>query len=482
MPESCRPGSDAMKSSGVLRASSAIGGLLLALLIAPAAQAVPSFARQTGMACEACHTVFPELTHFGRMFKANAYTIDNLKPVRGITATKEEMLALSGLPPISLMVQVSETNLAKAVPDGVGGGNVSQSDTAAFPQQISLFYAGKIAPQLGAFIQLTYGNDSGTIGIDNVDLRYASNRLLPGDRSLIWGITANNNPTVQDLWNSTPAFGYPYASSNAVVTSLAGAQIDGALGQDVAGISVYAMWNESLFGELGTYRSAKQGAANGLTGEAGPLDGTTSNVITGGAPYYRLAYEQQWGRNSLSVGVYGATFKLLPGGSPDAPGTLSGPANEFRDTAEDFQYQMIGEQHLVSVAGTRIREKMTLNASFAAGDTANLSDDLTTTRLTGTYFYKRKYGATVMLFSTTGSLDAGLYPAGTAPGAITSASGLPDTKGCMAELSYMPWLNTRLSLQSTQYTKFNGGGTDYDGFGRNASDNNSLYLLVWFNY
>jgi hypothetical protein len=456
---------------------------LVAMLAAPAAQAVPSFARQTGMACEACHTVFPELTHFGRMFKANAYTVDNLKPVRGVSATKDEMLALSGLPPISLMVQVSQTSLAKAIPDGVG---LSQSSSVAFPQQISLFYAGKIAPRLGAFIQLTYGNDAGSIGIDNVDLRWADNKLLPGDKSLIYGITANNNPTVQDLWNSTPAFGYPYASSNANVSPLAGTQIDGALGQDVAGVSLYAMWNESLYGEIGTYRSAKQGAdnMNSVTGAAGPLDGTNSNVITGGAPYYRLAYEHLWGRNSLSVGVYGATFKLLPGA--DGPGTLSGPANEFKDTAEDFQYQFIGDQHLFSLAGTHIREKMTLNASAADG--TNLNDDLTTTRVIGTYFYKRKYGATLGMFSTTGSLDAVLYPAddgGDPPSPLAvvgSANGLPDTKGWMAELSYMPWLNTRLSLQATQYTKFNGAGNNYDGAGRNAGDNNSLYLLVWFNY
>jgi cytochrome c553 len=206
---------------------------LAAWLAAPVARAVPSFARQTGMACEACHTVFPELTHFGRMFKANGYNIDNLKPVRGITATKEEMLALSGLPPISLMVQVSQTNLSKNLPEGTDLGT-SQSGTVAFPQQISLFYAGKIAPGVGSFIQLTYGNDSGSVGIDNVDLRWADNRLLADDRSLVYGIDANNNPTVQDLWNSTPAFGYPYASSNAAVPAIAGTQIDGTLGQDVA--------------------------------------------------------------------------------------------------------------------------------------------------------------------------------------------------------------------------------------------------------
>jgi hypothetical protein len=42
----------------------------LGMLTTPA-HAVPSFARQTGLACEACHTVFPELTPFGRQFKAN---------------------------------------------------------------------------------------------------------------------------------------------------------------------------------------------------------------------------------------------------------------------------------------------------------------------------------------------------------------------------------------------------------------------------
>jgi hypothetical protein len=43
----------------------------------------------------------------------------------------------------------------------------------------SLFYAGKIAPHLGAMAQLTYANDSGTIGIDNTDLRFAWIKILP---------------------------------------------------------------------------------------------------------------------------------------------------------------------------------------------------------------------------------------------------------------------------------------------------------------
>ena len=100
-----------------LSAGRALRALLpvLLLLAAPAAFAVPSFARQTGMACEACHTVWPELTHFGRVFKANGYILDNLKQVRGVTAQKEEILSLANLPPLSIMIQVSDTQFLSLI-------------------------------------------------------------------------------------------------------------------------------------------------------------------------------------------------------------------------------------------------------------------------------------------------------------------------------------------------------------------------------
>jgi hypothetical protein len=453
--------------------------LLLGLgLAAPVAHAVPSFARQTGMACEACHTVFPELTHFGRIFKANGYTLDNLKQVRDIDTAKQDMLSLSSLPPLSAMIQVSETWLNSPLPDGTGGPGHSQTATVGFPQQLSLFYAGKVAPHVGAFVQLTYSNDAGTIGIDNTDIRYANSFQFAHTNSLIYGVNVNNNPSVQDLWNSTPAWGFPYSGTNANVSPLAGTEIDGALAQDVAGISLYVMWNEALYAEVGAYRSAKQGVTNPLTGAAGPLDGTVSNVISGAAPYGRLAYEYQWRRHDLEIGLYGATFKLYPGGG--AP--LSGPVNEFRDLAEDFQYQFVGDQHLFSVNGTRIHETMNLAASFASGATTNPKDDLTTTRFSGTYYYRRKYGASISHFSTSGSIDTGLYPGGPAPGVVTSANGSPDTRGWILEANYLPWLNTKVTLQYTTYSQFNGGSSNYDGFGRSASANDTTYLLVWLNF
>lgn len=453
--------------------------LTLLALASPAAHAVPSFARQTGMACEACHTVFPELTHFGRVFKANGYTLDNLKQVRDVDSAKQEMLSLASLPPLSAMIQVSQTWLNKPIPDSTGSGAVSQTSTTGFPQQLSLFYAGKIAPHVGAFVQITYGNDSGTFGIDNTDIRYADSLLLDPANSLIYGVSVNNNPTVQDLWNTTPAWGFPYSGTNANVSPAAAAEIDGGLAQDVAGISAYVMWNEALYAEIGAYRSAKQGAKNPVTQAVGPLDGATSNVISGVSPYGRIAYEYQWRRHDIEVGLYGASFKLYPGGDGTAPASLSGPVNQFRDLAEDIQYQFIGDQHLFSFNGTRIHENMHLAASFLAGGALNASNDLTTLRFTGTYYYKRRYGLSLSHFSTTGSSDSSLYGAAAVVG---SANGSPDTRGWIVEANYLPWLNTKLSLQYTTFSQFNGGTSNYDGAGRNASANGTTYLLFWLNF
>src|SRR5579862_271506 len=375
------------------------------------------------------------------------------------------------------MAQISYTQQQKSLPDlSQSAPGVAQNGTAGFPQQLSLFYAGKIAPHFGAFFQLTYGSDSGTIGIDNTDLRFADTAMLPDKHTLIYGVSLNNNPTVQDLWNSTPAFGFPYAASSATVSPLAGTAIDGAFAQDVAGLTAYAFWNESLYAEVGGYRSAKQGAANQLTGAAGPLDGSASNVVSGLALYWRLAYEHNWDRHSIEAGLYGADFNLLPGN----PAPLTGPVNKLHDVAEDVQYQFIGDEHLVTVAGTRIHESMSLDGTLAAAPgSVNPSNDLTTLRMWTTYYYKRRYGGTLGYFSTTGSADAGLYPGPAGPGdpgVITSANGSPDTRGWMAEANYMPWLNVKLSAQYIWYNKFNGASTNYDGVGRNASDNNALYF------
>ena len=426
-----------------------------AMLFSGAAQAVPSFARQTGLACEACHTVFPELTPFGRRFKLNGYTIDNLPQVSDVSTNKDETLLLNQLPPLSFMLQASVTSTKKAVPDSAVASANAQNGQTQFPQQASLFYAGRIAPNLGAFVQMTYDGTSGSFGWDNTDVRYAKNV----NNNFLWGASLNTNPTVQDVWNSTPAWQVPFDQRSATAPSGAAAtQIDGTLADTgVAGLSVYGYWNNSLYAELGTYRSAPAAAA--------PLDSTNTSVVDGLAPYWRLAYERQWDRNSWQVGAYGLNAKLFPGGGLP----LSGPTDRYNDVAVDSQYQYIGDENIYSVMGTYIKETQTLDASFPGS-----SPDLKTLRVGGNYYYRRKYGLGLGYFSTTGNADAAVYAA--------NANNLPDTTGWTAEFDWIPYQNTKLALQYTAYSKFNGASDNYDGTGRSAADNNTLYLLGWINF
>jgi hypothetical protein len=46
----------------------------------------------------------------------------------------------------------------------------------------------------------------------------------------------------------------------------------------------------------------------------------------------------------------------------------------------------------------------------------------------------------------------------------------------------MPIQNLRLMLQYFDYNKFNGGKSNYDGAGRNASANNTLFFNAWIAY
>jgi hypothetical protein len=445
--------------------------IVLGLGITPS-WAVPSFARQTGMTCAACHTVFPELTPFGREFKLNGYVLDNIKQVTGIDVENSQTLAINSLPPLSVMLQVSYTHTAKALPDGALPGALAKDGEVLFPDQVSLFYAGKIANELGAFMQLTYDGAADHFGLDNTDIRYAHHLSFGGsdanDHHLIVGLTLNNNPSVQDVWNTTPAWGFPFSGSSVAPGQITSAQIDGRLGQSVAGLGVYTWFDDHFYAEITGYTAAVPGGNH-------PLDSTQSNVAHGLSPYWRLAYEQRWDRHSLSVGTYGMDTKVHPGNGT----ALQGPTDQFKDIAADVQYQFIGEDHLVTALATYIHESQTLDASVIDLFAAHADNNLKTLKLTGEYSYRRKIGGSLGYFNTTGSTDMTLYAA--AP-VVGSANNSPNTNGYIAELNYLPWLNVKLQIQYVGYEKFNGLKLNYDGTGRNASDNNTLFALVWLNY
>ncbi|HWE24608.1 MAG TPA: hypothetical protein VG496_11790, partial [Myxococcales bacterium] len=55
--------------------TTAAGVVAFTVLLSPAAQAVPAFARKTGLACSSCHEVWPRLNDFGVQFRDNGYRL-----------------------------------------------------------------------------------------------------------------------------------------------------------------------------------------------------------------------------------------------------------------------------------------------------------------------------------------------------------------------------------------------------------------------
>ncbi|MGA2763706.1 MAG: hypothetical protein ABSG17_10115 [Spirochaetia bacterium] len=50
------------------------------------------------------------------------------------------------------------------------------------------------------------------------------------------------------------------------------------------------------------------------------------------------------------------------------------------------------------------------------------------------------------------------------------------------EVGYWPGQNFQIALQYRGFITYNGGTSNYDGAGRNANDNDTIYAFIWINY
>jgi hypothetical protein len=447
------------------------------LLSAGAAQAVPAFARQTAMTCAQCHTIFPELTPFGRQFKAGGYTFAATKQIiEGGTDDKRQSLEVNAYAPLGVMLVATYTHTAQAQTQTDSSGQVVKSlnDEIILPQEFSFFYAGKVTPKLGVFAQFTYSQPDGMLGLDNTDVRFA-HQMDVGGTPLILGATLNNSPTMSDLWNSTPVWGSPSTGSASAPAPGASTLIEEKLAQQVAGLGVYGFWNGMIYAEFDLFRTAPQGVALPMNHAAAFLD---VPVISTVMPYWRLAGEFQSGSHSLMVGTFGLHAALMPAGHALTDPSGSVPTDIFTDVAFDAQYQYISDKHIVTSTLTYIHEWQTLNASRGFGQADNLQNDLHTFKANVGYTYDRLITGRVVFASVNGSNDATLYGANTA---MSGGVG-PRASSLTGEVVFTPWLNWKLGAQYIHYFAFNGAETNYDGNLRDAAHNDTLYVYAWMAY
>ncbi len=148
--------------------------LIMALLCVatfnpPRALAVPSYARQTGLACSGCHYAPPELNPAGRRFKLTGYVDrgDDTKTVKADGGKKRAALDLLASLPLSIMLETSFTSLKTPQPQ-------TQNGNFEFPQDISLFLSGAWTSNVGSFLQVTYDTQDDHFTSDNTDIRFAN--------------------------------------------------------------------------------------------------------------------------------------------------------------------------------------------------------------------------------------------------------------------------------------------------------------------
>jgi len=474
---------------------------IMATIFPTEAQALPLFARQTGQNCVACHAggQFPELTPYGRMFKMTGYTI-------GDRTT-----------PISVMGVASYAKVADTSKSDDPTVDFSKNGAPLFATG-SLFLGGKITDNIGAFTQITYDNYAGQgtdgkyfghTGADNMDFRYAD-RLIDDNRDLVFGVTLNNNPSVSDPWNTAAAWMQyvPVPSPSSYQFSDGTTPYPGfGSGGNIAGLSAYLFWNQMVYAELGTYRTANKVFS---FMSAGTTDANTTKLNGNNNPYWRLAYSHEWGPHNIMVGTSGMIAHVFDGGSD-----ITDPNNisRFKNTGIDAQYQYLLDPHTITAQAVYMRQVTNYSANSLAGAASpyfladgvtpvaavNPSDTTKVLRLKLSYVYEARYGGSVAFFNLSGTTNTLNQSSGfDSNGQITtsdplatgiastrvngSLSGNPANRGFTYEAFWMPLQYVRVGAQYTAYRRFNGATENYDGLGRNARDNNTLFLYVWGAY
>lgn len=414
------------------------------------AYALPVYARQTGEDCGTCHVggFGPQLTPHGQRFKLNGYTDGK------------------SVLPLSAMVVSNFTHTAKDQADKPAN-HFSTNDNFAV-QEASVFLAGRLSDHIGSFTQVTYSGVDRKWAWDNLDVRYAR-QLTLGGKDLITGVSLNNNPSLQDPFNTLPAWGFPYTSSDLAPGVPAGALLAGGQEMQVLGSNAYALYDDRWYAEAGAYRSLSLSTLDKL---GVPKDDVVQGA--GVSPYARLAYTRDLHKTAYSVGLVAMQSRLKQDGTSTR--------DRYTDYGLDASYQFLGNRrNIVTFNGLLLHEKQNLSASQQLGGADQSGLSLNSYNLNASYYRDQTYGATLGLFGVNTSHDATLYG--------DSLRGRANTRGEVVQLDYTPWgkenswlapnLNLRLGLQYTHYDRYDGGSSNYDGSGRSAADNDTVMAFAW---
>lgn len=131
----------------ILKRLAALSFVLVGLAASMQAQAVSTYARQTGMTCAACHFQnYPSLNQFGRSFKANGYAFS-------VAALASDAPAMSLRDSINAGL-ITKIRYQKSNGPRASGTNNTNDGEFQFPDELLLNIGARISNNIGAVVEL----------------------------------------------------------------------------------------------------------------------------------------------------------------------------------------------------------------------------------------------------------------------------------------------------------------------------------------
>ena len=304
-----------------------IGSMLL-ILNAPAAKAIPAFARKYATSCQTCHVGFPKLNPFGEAFRLNGYRMPQetedqikVKPVSlGADAYKKmwpRAIYPSDLPgqvPLALNVKMASV-YASSVDDT---GHTIVHNDFQFPQEANLFAGGTLGEHMSFLGEVTWSeNPDGSSGTELERVHLQAGSFLGPEHLFnikIGKFAPDLADGFQEMWLSTNNGIDTLFTFNPIGLKGGTGLADGgggiSLPANVKGIELYGVGAHRFFYTVGI--------ANGLGPSAsGNVDGNASKDV-----YARVDYKfggmgldgdttgvtlppENWRERSLRVGLLG---------------------------------------------------------------------------------------------------------------------------------------------------------------------------------
>lgn len=453
---------------GLVPAALAIAALLFST--PPEASSTPSFARQTGLSCATCHTVFPHLTPFGRDFKLHGYTKNNTQLINDLMqfmkgdsiAARRTILQIPDIPMVSARIASrwneqsgGDNGLVPTGPVTAGQGFVSTPEGYGNHDMLnllagsSIYVSGEISPNMGGFIEFGGPDDEGgTVSLGVLDVALVSSDATLAGQDFVYGIRAVDAMAAGDPSNTVGAWGLTGglmgpSTHNTLFdpgnTFMEGGELFGMLGDFDGG---------GLYASVGVYRpthnQSSSGYVQGAIAGGGEFDG-----VSGVNSYVRLSYYlPPLGTNTYSeIGGFGYFGNLKMSAPPTAELAAPDYTESYYDVGLDLQVQYIGDKNLVELFALLQDER---DGSFYGTDVfTGFSDPGAAVSRQGfglkaDYYYRRTVGAYVKYLYQTSAQIKDLV-----------------VNGAVLGVGLFPWENVNLKLERTFFLTYNIGVAQY---------------------